>query len=95
MSFGCCGVVAIVQNATTGQLTDTVPWSRYGGSPADPSWSAAFPQTTYVRWAIDGDSYSASALWGRIMLYFENIAEQVRCWSTRPLPAVCCSLASG
>jgi hypothetical protein len=65
------------QNPSTGSLPDTVPYSRYGGDPADPSWSAAFPQNLYVRWAVDGDATPASTYWSQLQSYFNNIATQV------------------
>jgi hypothetical protein len=50
---------------------------RYGGDPADPSWSAAFPQNLYVRYAYDGDITSAANFWPHLKLYWENVAAQV------------------
>ena len=34
-------------NQTTYSIPDVVPFVRYGGRPADPSWSAAFPQLVW------------------------------------------------
>ncbi len=33
-----------IDPSTDYSIPDTVPFMRYGGRPADPSWSAAFPQ---------------------------------------------------
>jgi hypothetical protein len=54
-----------------GQLPDVVPYYRYGGDPADPSWSAAFPQNLWVRYAIDGDSFPAEQHWNSLRAYFQ------------------------
>ena len=32
---------------STYSIPDVVPYVRYGGRPADPSWSAAFPQIAW------------------------------------------------
>ena len=60
-----------------GSLPDTVPFARYGGRPADPSWSAAFPQTLWVRYSIGADSKPAGKFWAQLMNYFGDIASQV------------------
>lgn len=60
-----------------GSLPDTVPFARYGGRPADPSWSAAFPQNLFVRYAVDGDTAPASKFWPQLMAYFGDIANNV------------------
>ena len=35
-----------------GTIPDVVPFVRYGNRPADPSWSAAFPQILWVHWKL-------------------------------------------
>jgi hypothetical protein len=62
---------------SAGSLPDTVPFARYGGRPADPSWSAAFPQNLFVRYAVDGDTSPAAKFWTQLMAYFGDIANNV------------------
>ena len=38
----------VSEQGADGSLPDTVPFARYGGRPADVSWSTALPQTVHV-----------------------------------------------
>ena len=66
------------QNGTTGSLPDVVPYQRYGNMPADPSWSAAYPQNIYVAYAVDNELAPARMYWDNLMHYFGNMAWQLQ-----------------
>lgn len=59
------------QDPILGNLPDVVPHMRYGGRPADPSWSAAFIQVLYVKYKNDGHLEQAHEVWEEIMLYLK------------------------
>lgn len=59
-----------------GSLPDVVPFARYGGRPADVSWSAALPQNIYVRYKINGDLHPAAQHWGPLLMYFDDLDAQ-------------------
>jgi len=61
----------------SGSLPDVVPFFRYGGRPADPSWSAALPQNLWVRYNIDGNTDPVTKHWQTLLAYFGNIQQQV------------------
>lgn len=61
-----------------GDLPDTVPYARYGHRPSDPSWSAALPNNLWARYDIDGDVGPAGLYWDQLMLYFDDIAAQIK-----------------
>ncbi len=64
--------------ALSSPIPAPVSFYRYGGDPGDPSWSAAFPQNLYVRYAYDGDVTTAATFWPQLSLYWQNVANQVR-----------------
>lgn len=66
------------QDPKTFSLPDTVPHSRYGGQPADPSWSAALPQNLWVRYTVAGDLDLARTYWGPAVSYMSNLAAQLK-----------------
>lgn len=66
------------QDTTTFALPDVVPFQRYGGIPADPSWSAALPQNLYVRYKIAGDLTPARTYWNQAYLYMSELASQLK-----------------
>jgi alpha-L-rhamnosidase len=57
-----------------GSITDVVPLVRYGGRPADPSWSAALIEVAYQLYKIDGISAVAKAHWDKMLLHLEFYA---------------------
>eukprot|EP00051_Salpingoeca_urceolata_P031279 m.11050 g.11050 ORF g.11050 m.11050 type:complete len:1055 (-) comp3918_c0_seq1:182-3346(-) len=59
-----------------GSLPDTVPFSRYGNRPADPSWSAAFPQNLYVQYSLAGNLDLARRYWTELGSYLDEIVAQ-------------------
>eukprot|EP00050_Salpingoeca_kvevrii_P010878 m.11086 g.11086 ORF g.11086 m.11086 type:complete len:1023 (-) comp3129_c0_seq1:88-3156(-) len=61
----------------SGSLPDVVPFARYGGRPADPSWSAAFPQNVWARYTYAGDLEPAREYLDDLLLYLIDIASQV------------------
>ena len=69
--------IMVDNQAPDGSLPDTVPNARYGGRPADGSWSAALPQVLWVRAFLDNDLSAAAAHWDALMLYLKNVAAQV------------------
>lgn len=58
----------IDEEGADGSLPDVVPSARYGSRPADPSWSAAFPQNVWVK-LQGGDMKPAADNWDRLNLY--------------------------
>jgi len=78
----------IAEEGKDGSLPDVVPFARYGHRPGDPSWSAALPNNLWARYSIDGDSSPAKLYWDQLMLYFDNIAAQIKnAGSLRKWPA--------
>ncbi|EGD77228.1 hypothetical protein PTSG_08321 [Salpingoeca rosetta] len=65
------------QDPASGSLPDVVPYQRYGGQPADPSWSAAFPQNVWVRYKHGGDTTMAKQWWHQLGFYVANLEAQV------------------
>ena len=70
--------VVLPELKTDGSLPDVAPFSRFGGRPADVSWSAALPTTLYQLWKVDGHlqsytSFGAAA----IAAQMANVAAQV------------------
>jgi alpha-L-rhamnosidase len=57
-----------------GSLTDVVPLVRYGGRPADPSWSAAFIEVGYQLWKSDGSTAVPKQHWAKMMLHLQEYA---------------------
>ncbi|XP_065837155.1 alpha-L-rhamnosidase-like [Oscarella lobularis] len=60
-----------------GSVPDVVPYYRYGHRPADPSWSAAFPQVTFVLYKYYGDLRAVRDNYDALKRYFKNIASQI------------------
>ncbi|EDQ88445.1 uncharacterized protein MONBRDRAFT_8914 [Monosiga brevicollis MX1] len=79
------------RDPTTGAMPDTVPWSRYGNRPADPSWSAALPQNMYVRATMGGSLDIAEAYWTELMQYFTNIDAQIPANTSAQVAGAICS----
>lgn len=65
------------QDPSSHALPDVVPFMRYGGLPADPSWSAAMPQNMWVRYKIGGTLQPAQQYWDAAYLYMQNLAAQL------------------
>ena len=57
-----------------GSITDVVPLVRFGGRPADPSWSAALIEVAYQLYKIDGISAVAKAHWDKMLLHLQFYA---------------------
>ena len=49
------GIATEVGHGVNGSLPDVVPFMRYGGRPADVSWSAAMITLLHVGWKEYGD----------------------------------------
>lgn len=62
---------------TDGSLPDTVPWVRYGGRPADPSWSSAFPEVLYTLYKLGGEVEIVKQYFPKVMMQLGNIESQV------------------
>ncbi|XP_065832059.1 alpha-L-rhamnosidase-like isoform X2 [Oscarella lobularis] len=60
-----------------GSIPDVVPFYRYGSRPADPSWSAAFPQIVFVLFKYYGDLAAVRENYEALKLYFKNLEFQV------------------
>eukprot|EP00042_Codosiga_hollandica_P047623 m.519791 g.519791 ORF g.519791 m.519791 type:complete len:1028 (+) comp57489_c0_seq2:140-3223(+) len=65
------------QDNQTFSIPDVVPFVRYGGRPADPSWSAAFTQIIWTQFNYFNDIATATLYYPHIMEYLSNLAEQV------------------
>lgn len=63
---------------TTYTIPDVVPFVRYGGRPADPSWSAAFPQITWSQFKYLGDVTVAQRYFGHVLDYLDDLQNQVQ-----------------
>lgn len=61
----------------SGALADITPWVIGGSDPGDGSWTAAFPQTMWVRYSVNGDITPARQHWDALGLYFANIEAQM------------------
>lgn len=61
-----------------GHRTAQVPYMRYGGRPADPSWSAAFPQILWAQSHYNNNLAPAQAYWPWLLDYLNNMAQQAR-----------------
>lgn len=59
-----------------GSLPDVVPFQRYGGRPADLSWSAAFLSTLTSLWQEAGDLESARKHWSAVRTHIANLQAQ-------------------
>merc|ERR1712166_202162 len=59
-----------------GSFPDVVPFQRYGGRPADLSWSAAFFSTLTSLWHEAGDLDSAQKHWGALKTHMGNLQAQ-------------------
>lgn len=66
------------QDAKDFSLPDVVPYQRYGNQPADPSWSAAFPQMVWSQFKYNGNTRPAALYWQELMDYLSNIGSQVK-----------------
>ena len=69
-------------SSTYGSIPDVVPFYRFGGRPADPSWSLAFPQIIYTFATLYNTSSSSNDSWitdliseyiPNLMLYAANL----------------------
>ena len=83
------------QDMGTYSIPDVVPFVRYGGRPADPSWSAAFPQLVWTQFKYLGDTTVPASHYTSLLDYLQNLAAQVtavrRCMSvTRVVTGVGC-----
>merc|ERR1711957_896383 len=59
-----------------GSFPDVVPFQRFGGRPADLSWSAAFFSTLTSLWHEAGDLDSAQKHWGAVKTHMGNLQAQ-------------------
>ena len=65
------------QDMGTYSIPDVVPFVRYGGRPADPSWSAAFPQLVWTQFKYLGDTTVPASHYTSLLDYLQNLAAQV------------------
>eukprot|EP00931_Biecheleriopsis_adriatica_P030888 TRINITY_DN18151_c1_g1_i1.p1 TRINITY_DN18151_c1_g1~~TRINITY_DN18151_c1_g1_i1.p1 ORF type:complete len:903 (-),score=173.32 TRINITY_DN18151_c1_g1_i1:107-2815(-) len=59
-----------------GSLPDVVPFKRFGGRPADLSWSAAFLENLWSIWKSDGDLTVARTHWQKVQSHIANLRAQ-------------------
>ena len=59
-----------------GSLPDVVPWVRFGGRPADVSWSLAFIQVIYVNWKTNGDVTTVNTFMDAMVRHQANVHAQ-------------------
>lgn len=59
-----------------GSIPDVVPFMRYGGRPADVSWSAAYANLAFCLWAIDGDITFLNLQLPTLMSQLANVQAQ-------------------
>lgn len=59
-----------------GSFPDVVPFQRYGGRPADLSWSSAFISTLTSLWQEAGDLDSAKIHWDSVKTHIGNLQAQ-------------------
>merc|ERR1719487_849884 len=64
--------------AADGSLPDVVPFQRFGGRPADLSWSAAFFSTLTSLWHEAGDLTSARKHWNAVKTHIRNLMAQFK-----------------
>ena len=62
----------MVTELINGTLTDVVPFYRYGGRPADPSWSAAFPEIYYRIATYDKNMIFTKQFYPSVMDYLKT-----------------------
>ena len=60
-----------------GSLPDVTPFVRFGFRPADPSWSAAFPQIVWSMWKYYNDSLTAKTYLSDMFRYIENLVHMI------------------
>lgn len=65
-------------DAADGSLTDTVPWTRFGGRPGDVSWTAAFPNIVHALWKTTGDTGVISEQLPALVAHLRNVQEQAK-----------------
>ncbi|CAE7859017.1 unnamed protein product [Symbiodinium necroappetens] len=58
---------------TDGSLPDVVPFQRFGGRPADLSWSAAFLENLWQLWQKDGDLKPAQKHWDSVKAHVSSL----------------------
>jgi len=69
------GVIRTEQGSD-GSLPDTVPWVRFGGRPADASWSVAGLQLPWVLWKTYNDTASAAEFLDMCVRQVRNLVAQ-------------------
>jgi alpha-L-rhamnosidase len=69
-------LIRVDQNAD-GTVPDVVPFQRYGGRPADPTWSAAYPQLVYCMWKYYGDAGVVADHYPNLKLYLDYVTGRV------------------
>lgn len=73
--------------AADGSLPDVVPFQRFGGRPADLSWSAGFFAALHAVWRKDGDLRPARDHWSVVKSHVGNLRAQYhRAGSVQKLP---------
>lgn len=60
-----------------GTIPDVVPFFRYGGRPADPAWSSAFPHIVWVMYKYYGDLDTAKKYLPSVMDYFMYMVSRI------------------
>ncbi len=82
LNFDCAAFASGIAQAmddemdADGSLPDVVPWSRYGGRPADVSWSAAFVQTASTLHREAADLRVASRYYPDFVRQLDNVKTQ-------------------
>ena len=69
-----------------GTIPDVVPFYRYGGRPADPSWSAAFPEILYQIAMHDQDSNITERYYPAVMEYIKTTLGTIPAQGISKLP---------
>ncbi|XP_065198492.1 alpha-L-rhamnosidase-like isoform X1 [Sycon ciliatum] len=62
-----------IEQGDDGSIPDVVPFVRYGGRPADPSWSAAYPQIAWCMMHYYGDTTVATKHASGLMKYVQEM----------------------
>ena len=84
LNFDCSAFVknfianVVSEQDPDGSLTDVVPYVRFGGRPADVSWSAALIQQIYVLFKEENDLSMAKKYYPQMLLQLDNVAGQAK-----------------